>query len=433
MGKKFCIEMDGSLFGLSGDRLETIKDLKSAQGCKFFVTDFGQSGLISRVMLVKANIRYAEAAVARDLQNEGEFDEPVSIITHWKKKQGKNDTQIFFTAMPSRIYLKYVDTVNEHDDLCAIVPVFSILADMVSKMAPKNPVAVVFRHDKFADLVIGKKNRFYSAARCAAFDTSDEQVTSLWGTVEREISNIVESEAVKIDKIISLNWIDSKENIPLFDSTRLGRPIEHFIVKEEKIALNDTIHEISFPKAVKKFPPTDGIFPSNGKFLYLSERLSPFIMAFFAAAIVINFLGLFYYQSKIKMIKGSTPSIEKRIEHLQNSMPSPPEKMDHMAALKFVDMLFYNQQLPSCKDIVNDISMGISPATIVEQLDINYVDRQVKIKLSGIVNADFDRAYQRYQGFLSSLQQDGYHIDNNAFNTRIDSSRFALELSRGIK
>ncbi|MBU2452094.1 MAG: hypothetical protein KJ668_02135, partial [Proteobacteria bacterium] len=83
MDKNHVIELDDVTYRLSGQTLETHKDFQSVRGCKFLVSDFDKS--ISRVMHVEADIKYAEAIVVRSLQDEGEFDEPVSIITHWKK------------------------------------------------------------------------------------------------------------------------------------------------------------------------------------------------------------------------------------------------------------------------------------------------------------------------------------------------------------
>jgi hypothetical protein len=209
--------------------------------------------------------------------------------------------------------------------------------------------------------------------------------------------------------------------------------IEHFIFNEEPITHENAVHNISFTKALKLFPPIEGISPQNGKLLYYSEKLSPFILSFFVITLLMLFWGFFSFQSKTEGLIREISAIENRINHLNSTVSVPPKETDYMTTLKFIDTLFHNQHLPSYKDIITDISMGIFPATIVERLQIDYGDKIVHIKLNGIIQSDFDAAYKAYQLFLSSLQKDGYAIDSNRFNTRIDVSRFDLSLSRSIK
>ncbi|MBU1345015.1 MAG: hypothetical protein KKE44_04200 [Proteobacteria bacterium] len=427
MDKNHVIELDDVTYRLSGQTLETHKDFQSVRGCKFLVSDFDKS--ISRVMHVEADIKYAEAIVVRSLQDEGEFDEPVSIITHWKKKRGKKSTEIFFTAVPSRIYLNYLDKINGHNDLLILIPVFSILANFIEQLADKDPIAVVFRHDRFADLVIGKKNQFYFATRCMAFDTSVEQINSLWETISREIFTATQEQSVQIKRLICLNWIDAKEEIPTMEPSGC----EHFMFNEEPITHEGTLHTISFTCALKLFPSMEGIAPRNGKLLYYSDKLSPFIMAFFVIAIIALLWGSFSFTSKTKNLEQGILAIENRIDLLKQDIPSQSKETHYLETLKFVDTLFHNRHQPSYKDIINDISMGISTPSIVEQLQIDYTDKTVQVKLNGSIRADFNTAYKAYQQLLSSLQKDGYAIDNSTFNTRIDSSRFELALSRSIQ
>ncbi len=427
MNENYAIELDEMTYGLSKNVLETQNNFQTMTGCKFLISDFEMS--VSRVMHVEADVKYAEAMVVRRLQNEGEFDEPVSIITHWKKKHGKNNTEIFFTALPSRIYLQYIDKIIAHNDLIILFPIFSILANAVKRLANGDPIAVVFRHDRFADLVIGKNNHFYFATRCVAFDTTPEQIQTLWDTISKEISFVNQENSIQVKDLICLNWIDAQETVPEMELSGIN------IVKATKETI---IHEqatchISFPMVLKMFAPMDGIAPQNGKLFYYSDKLGPFIITAFLIAIVILSCGTLFFQSKTKEIKQNLSPMENRIELLKDRIHALPQDTNYRETLAFVDSIFHNQHLPSYSDIVNDISKGMFNSTIVELLKINYEDRQVKIIFTGIINSNFDVAYKGYQFLLSSLQQDGYIIENNLFNTKIDSSRFELELSWGVK
>jgi hypothetical protein len=382
-------------------------------------------------MQVKSDIRYAEAVVARTLQNEGEFEEPVTVITHWKKKRSGESGEtidIFFTALTSRIYLQYLHKIAEHPDLLTLIPVFGVLAGLIKQLNPKDPIAVVFRHNRFADLVVGKKNRFYLATQCVAFDTGEEQISVLWETVSREISAHIRETALRVKKVIVLNWIDTKEDLPPMEA----HGIEAFLFDPEPITHEKTLHFLSFTRALKMFPPMEGITPGNGKLLFYSDRLSPFFRAVFAGAAIVMLAGSLFFQAETKTLKTSVAAVEERLNRMNRTPLSQSLESDYPGTLKFVDSLFHNRNLPSCKDIINDISMGMSSSTLVEELNIDYADKGLKIHLAGRMEADFDRAYKEYQALVSTLRKSGYRIDGNTFNTRIDSSRFELTLSRRI-
>ena len=420
------LELDGVTYCLSGHTLTKEADFQSVDGCKFLFSDFGKS--ITRVMQVQSDIRYAEAVVARTLQNEGEFDEPVTVITHWKKKRHGETIDIFFTALTSRIYFQYLHKIAEHPDLLTMIPVFGVLAAFITQLNAKDPIAVIFRHNRFADLVIGKKNRFYLATQCVAFDTGEEQISVLWDTVSREISAQARETDLRIKKAIVLNWIDTKEAPPSMDVPGM----ESFLFDPEPVTHEQTLHFVSFSRALRMFPPMEGITPGNGKLLFYADKLSPFFRAFFAMAIIVMLVGSLFFQSETKTLKTSVAAVEERLTRMNRSPLSQPLESGYPGTLKFLDSLFHNQNLPSYKDIINDISMGLSSSTRVEALTIDYPDKGLKIHLTGRMEAGFDKAYKEYQALVSGLRKKGYRIDENTFNTRIDSSRFELSLSRSL-
>lgn len=420
------LELDGNTYRLSANKVLKETDFQSADGCKFLVSDFGKS--ITRIMQVQSDIRYAEAVVARALQNEGEFDEPITVVTHWKKKREGETIDIFFTALTSRIYFQYLHKIAEHPDLLALIPVFGVLAAFINQLNPKNPIALIFRHGRFADLVIGKKNRFYLATQCVAFDTSPEQISVLWDTVSREISAQVRETALRVKKAIVLNWIDTKEDLPSMDVPGM----ESFLFDPEPVAHENTLHLVSFSRALRMFPPMEGITPGNGKLLFYSDKLSPFFRAFFACATILMLAGSLFFQFETKTLKTSLAEVEERLTRMNCTPLSQSLEASYPETLNFVDTLFHNQNLPSYKEIINDISMGLSSSTRVDELKIDYPDKGLKIHVTGRMEAGFDRAYKEYQTLILGLRKKGYRIDENTFNTRIDASMFELSLSRRL-
>ena len=185
MSTQYVVELDNTFYNCSGDRLEKVEDLRDIKGDRWFISDL--PGAVSRTMTVESPVKYVEVMVRKHLQEAGEFDEPIKIITHWKKKKGGNTTDIFFTALPSRLYYQYHDQAKDRQDNLLLFPLYSILYGVLKRMRHSNPVAVVFQHGRFADLIIGRRKRVFYANRCMTLDHSGEQISSLWEMVRSDI------------------------------------------------------------------------------------------------------------------------------------------------------------------------------------------------------------------------------------------------------
>ena len=207
--KTYIIELDGIVCSLAEDRLEEISDPKGVKGDKWFISDI--PGTVSRVMTIEAPYKYVEVMLRKKLQETGEFDGPISIITHWKKKKGKGATDIFFSAIPTDAYFQYLEQSKEAEDLMMVFPVSSVIYSVLKNIRPEKPVAVIFQHGRSADLLVGSHKRVYYSNRNVAFDTSPEQIAVLWGTILHDMKGVEEDNKIEIDKIVLLSWIDSQE------------------------------------------------------------------------------------------------------------------------------------------------------------------------------------------------------------------------------
>ena len=157
--RQYVIELDGVIYSLKGNRLKQIKDLNGSKGEFCFITEMQET--ISRTMTVEAPVKYAEFVVRKRLQESGDFDEPVKVLTHWKKKKGKNTTDIFFTALPVRYYHAYLEKIRGNEDGILMLPLYAFLYNILKQIRSEDPVAVVFQHGRFADLIIGNKKQIY--------------------------------------------------------------------------------------------------------------------------------------------------------------------------------------------------------------------------------------------------------------------------------
>ncbi len=436
MGKGFLIELDDGLFLLNDKRLERIADFSQTQDCRFLVPAFDKS--VTRVMNVVSGVKYAEVMAARKLQDEGEFDEPVTVITHWKKRQDKNSTNIFFTALPSRKYYTYLETIRNHDSLLLMVPFFSILSHIVETSKDSDPIAVVLRHGRYADLVIGKPGRFFYAIRCMAFDNSEAQIQSLWETVGREISTASRENSITIGKMITLNWMDAAELVPVMadigSDSGLAMDVIHFTFDREPIKFEENFYPMSLPGALEAYPWSAAISDGPGKLAYGADLAAGSIIGLLALLVLILAGAGLFYNFRNAEVQARISPIEARISQLSAAgVKEYPDIPEYQPVLAFTDTLFHNRNMPALKDIINDLSTGIFARTTIEELKIEYEGRQIRIRLAGAVSQTFHTAHNVYQGLLNHLTLAGYKIKDHGFETRIDTSRFRLELVWGVQ
>ncbi|PIE61952.1 MAG: hypothetical protein CSA29_00645 [Desulfobacterales bacterium] len=436
MGKGFLIELDDGLFLLNDNHLERISNLSESKGCRFLVPSLEKS--VTRVMNVTSEQKYAEVMVARRLQDEGEFDESVSVITHWKKRKGKNSTDIFFTALPSRTYHTHLETIRNHDSLLLLVPFFSILSHIVKTSKEIGPIAVVLRHGRYADLVIGNSSRFFHAIRCMSFDHTEEQVQRLWKAVGREISLTSREHSITVEKIIALNWMDAGEPIP--DTADMGLDqdltvrMTQFTFDSELIEFEDKCYPMSLPVALSAYPWSMAISQGAGKLAYAVDRATGLIICLFTLLVLaLVGMGLFYNFRNTDIQKRISP-IEARISQLsKNAVTECPEIPQYQPILAFTDTLFHSRNMPGLKDLINDLSTGIFARATVKELKIEYEGRQIRIQMAGAISEPFQTAHNVYQGLLNHLTLGGYTIKDHRFETRIESSSFRLDLVWSIQ
>ena len=128
---KQILEIDNLTYSVEGSKINTIDRFESVIGDKLFICNF--AGAVTRVMTIDAPVKYAESMVIRKLQEEGEFDEAVTILTHLKRKRGSKSTEIFFTAVKSQLYLQYQDRIEDHNDSVILFPLYAILFNFLKK------------------------------------------------------------------------------------------------------------------------------------------------------------------------------------------------------------------------------------------------------------------------------------------------------------
>jgi len=424
----YVLELDGVTYRFADNQLEQIPDIKDVEGDYWLISDLETA--ISRTMIVEAEYKYVELMVRKNLQESGEFDGPVSGITHWKRKKGPNATEIFFTALPTNLFHHYQDLIQAHEDSVLLFPLFSILFGVLKKLKPKDPTAIIFQHNRFADLIVGTKKKIYFANRCVSFDTSEEQIGSLWQTIQSDMDTVEIENKIQVGKIITLSWIDSK----ILPEWPGERECEYFSFEEAAIPCDGEMHQLSFLNGIKAQRCFDSISPVFGKAAYCAKKVVPYVNAACLLAIILLIAGMFGFQQKSDYLSKELTVAGQQISNIQTQQqPLNLKDIDYKNTLAFVQNLEGYKTAPSYKKVVNDLSAAGFSNLEIEVLEMDYVPNAIQAELFGKIDAPFEVAHNGYQRFLRTLKKKGYTIQESRFNTEIRTSHFLMTLNWRIQ
>jgi hypothetical protein len=423
--RQYVVELDGVTYLCSDDGLGQIGDLKDVRGDTWFVSDFEKA--IARTMTVEAPVKYAEMMVRKKLQETGEFDEPISVISHWKRKKSKNVTDIFFTAVPTRLYYRYLEEINAHEDSVLLFPLFSVLQAVLRRLRCPKPAAVVFQHGRFADLLIGTNKTVIYANRCLAFDNSEEQIRAVWDMVKTDITAAEEEHRIKVDRVLLLTWIDSGAEPDWSDDSEW----EILSMEEEKLSCKDEDYSVSFLKALRMNSGLRALSPATEKVFYYSRRSLPCLNVIFILAIVFCVWGYLSYGQKADLLGEELVVVQGRVAGMEHE--APVQEIPYKETFSFVKDLARYRQTPSYKRIVSDISEALPKGASVEVLKVDYAEDEVKVELFGKTQDPFDLTYKGYQRFIDVLTQRGYAVAESRLDTEIRKSEFLARFTKKIQ
>ncbi len=424
---RYVIELDGVLYESSENNLKQIVDLKDLKGDYLFLSDMQEA--VSRVMTVEAPVKYVEVIIRKQLQESGEFDSPVAVITHWKKKKRQNTTDIFFTAVPASLFHNYIDQVKELEDNILLFPLYMALLGALNHIRHKGPVAVIFQHSRFADLIIGTKKRVYYANRCVAFDDSDEQILSLWNTAITDIKTVEEENRIKVAKAFLINWVDSG----VLPDWPEDEEIEICPLEEEQISFHEEIKSTSLLKVLGRQTGIKSISTPVEKTWYFANKWAFSFNILFLLAALILIIGSFWNNQRANFLETQAQRLTREMDGVQVQAPLAVSGKGYEGTLSFVKNLALYQKCPSYKKVINDISDFHFSDMKLEVLKLDYSAEEIHLEIFGNIISPFNIAYKGYQNLLFVLKQKGYIVNENRFDTQIRNSQFLLKLTKKIK
>lgn len=423
----YAFELDGLTYRLEGESLILMDSLESVAGDKWVITDFTEG--MARFMSVDGPVKFAEVLVRRKLQESGEFEEPVEIIAHWKKKRGQNSTDIFFTAVPTRLVRRYFDESKAGDCHTLVFPMYGALWHVLQRMGDTQPSAVVLRHSRFAEVVIGTRHKVHFANRCVAFDTQDEQLQALWENVRADIESVQNDQHLDVTRIVCVSWVDATE-APAWPDDWLERTV---YLDAPQVMVDDQYQSISWPHAAMKQSAYHSASPPSAIGLFYAQRWSPVINMAMALVFVSLLAVGIGYRIQGGGLQVQVDSVQRQIGQIRLETVTLPITQDMFdRQLKFVQDLDRSRQLPSYREVLNDLTLPEFHIMQVQSLTLDYEMDAMRVELFGNIVAPFETAHGRYKQFLHHLKTKGYRIDESRFETQINRSQVVLKLSRAL-
>jgi hypothetical protein len=423
----YALELDGSLSVCVRGELQPLDEIRRIDGDCRVVTDL--QGAIARTMTVEADRRYVELMISKKMQESGEFDEPVTVISHWKKKQTRNTTEIFFTALPTRSYYQYLEMVKESQDHLVLLPLQTVLLAALRRKSSHGPAAVVFQHDRFADVIVGTRDKVWYANRAVAFDTSPEQIQNLWETIRTDIHAVANERSRSIHEIHVLTWTTS-QSLPQW--TDPDAP-ELVLMDEQAVQEDGDVQLVSLPVVVQETSGGQAIATGLEKVLYGARRALPYVNILLLLLSLLCTVGGLWYRHRTTDLQNQVAVLRSNVVKINGHSPVHPALENYAPVLKFLEELRDARSLPGYGQLLRDFSTGTGSELQLEVFKADYDGGKVKIEAFGTTRAPFDRSYGAYQGLQQKLQRRGYQILEQHFDTRIDRSDFTLRLVKELR
>ncbi len=422
--RHIAIELDGAMYRYDGQRLETISSLKDLSGDIWLLTDLQDA--ISRHMTVEAAHNYVDVILRKKMQESGEFDDSVSIISHWKKKKSRHTTEVSFTALSARKFRYYADLAEGHGESVLLFPLYAVLLRALKTIRSKEPVAVVFQHNRFADVIVGSKNQVFYINRCVAFDTSEEQLIRLWDTVKAELVSVRQEQRLELNNVFVLDWIDSIDLPNHTDESGLkwrrlpGAPV----------IFNDKRLQVSLLPILKALSVVDSASTPVEKACFFTRQMASVLNAVLLTAALFLACGYWYFQHRGDQLGNRITALRGQLVRMQARQPEQFNREAFDRTLEFVRNLASYRNVPSYRDIIADLSSGVPEQMKLEILKINYLSGEIQVEVFGHIQAPFKTAHTDYQGLIRTLKQKKYVIESNRFDTDIRDSQFLLKFKR---
>jgi hypothetical protein len=287
---------------------------------------------------------------------------------------------------------------------------------------------VVFQHDRFADIIVGTRNKVWYSGRTVAYDTSQEQIQALWETVRTDIQSVCGEYSQSVETVHVVTWLDSGV-LPDWTDTEFSLNL----IDQQEVQCEDQSFRSALPGLIRTGKAQPILSPPKEKVFFNARRLLPYMnLLLFGIAALCVAAGA-WYQRQGNELEQRLEAMKDRATEIRSRIPDQVDQVTYGPTLEFVDQLWSSRRLPTYGQVLRDFSIGPDTAMHVEQLKAVYSASKVEVNVFGSVDERFEDAHKAYYQLLSQLRARGYRVIEEQFDTRIRNSHFSLHLVKEVQ
>lgn len=446
--------------------VESLENFEQIDEDVWVVTDFNNTP--PRFQWVEAPPQYAEILAQRQLQEAGELEDGAHIIPHWKKGRGKTASQIFFTAIPGKVYLTHENRANELETHYLLFPCNALLLaclnhfvtaknrDTQGKTSAKKPqgkkkkklqktVAILFEHGHHVDMIVGRSGHVMGASRVSSFAETTDDHASLSSSVNVELQNIMEATPNDIDEIVYFNWLLPKpgkeDEAQQKDRASWVITLAKQIQAETNVlpthrytmAPEGTLLSTSLPEALQHLSDNDSSATLMELLAYRAQQFMPWAILITLAMVICLGITTVWLQVQNATLKSEILALKNLSDTVTPTRIKPINK-SYKKVVAFVQNLERWQRTPSFWMLLSELSSARVHKLFFDRITIQF-DKNVKTltTLTGAIESSFQTANKDHEIFLSELTKRNFKVVKSKFATDVTLLTFEIKLERAAE
>jgi hypothetical protein len=261
-----------------------------------------------------------------------------------------------------------------------------------------------------------------------AYDTSSEQLATLWERIEGELMEAAAEHRISIEQVGLINWLDAN-NQPAW-SAKSG--LSTTPLAAETLLFEERPHRLALFKPLGKLPLSASLSTPVERFMLLANRLAlPFNLATLSLAVLLAAAGI-YYQRHQTSLQADLKQRQAALTRTLAAQPAPPSLENYRVSLDFAKALHKNLHTPGFGELLFDLSRAVGRGMLLEEVDAHYEAERLTVAVTGRIETPFKQAHDSYQRFLNLMQSQRYAVETEQFDTQIRHSRFRVHLVRTL-
>jgi hypothetical protein len=251
---------------------------------------------------------------------------------------------------------------------------------------------------------------------------------NLWDTVCLTIQSVEQEMGIKVARLCVLGGFGGN-NLEQSDHFGPNRDDSGESTREAEYLRTE---QLSFARALMFLAGPDSASPPIEKAYYYAKRLAPYLWSIFLLAFLVTGGAYFVFEIKSNQLAGEIETLQHQANTTRFQPTVKLPDGDYQVTLKFLRELAGARQIPSYKQMINDISNALFSDMIVEVLKIEFAGGEIRLEIFGSIQAPFDQAHAGYRQFLATIEQRGYMVVESRFDTSINESNIILKLKRSL-